>query len=99
MTTADAFAKAGMMFGIVNFCALLGAPVFGIITDRINHITALVITLGIGVIGYGGTYFVSDPFGATMIVCAVFIGLAEVGCIITSGVLINDRSPEEVRDR
>lgn len=97
MTTADAFAKAGMMFGIVNFCALLGAPVFGIMTDRINHVTALTITLGIGVIGYGGTYFVTDPFGATMIACAVFIGLAEVGCIITSGVLINDRSPEEVR--
>ena len=77
--------------------ALFGAPVFGIMTDRMSRTKALSITLLIAFIGYGGTYFVSNPFGTLMIALAVIIGLSEVGCIITSGVLIAQQTPERIR--
>ena len=66
-------------------------------TDRMNRITALMITLVIAFIGYGGTIFVSNPFGTLMIVFMIFVGLSEVGCVITSGVLIAEQTPEKIR--
>ncbi len=97
MTTAEAVGKGGAVVAISYAASLFSAPVFGIMTDRLNRITALAITLLIGAIGYGGTYFVTDPFSARSIACLVLIGMAEVGCIITSGVLIAEQAPERLR--
>jgi MFS family permease len=97
LSRAEALAKAGILVGIAQGTALLAAPVFGILSDRIDRVKALAIALTVSGIGYGSTYFVSDPFGGFMIVCAILIGLGEVGCIITSGVLISQQSPERNR--
>jgi MFS family permease len=97
MTSAEAVAKGGGVLAISYMASLLSAPIFGIMSDRINRVTALAITLFIGAIGYGGTYFLSDPFSAATIVCLIFIGMAEVGCIITSGVLIAEQAPDRLR--
>lgn len=97
MTAADALARAGMIIGISYTAALVGAPLFGILTDRVNRATALGITLLVAFAGYGGTYFVTDPFGGLMIALMVLVGLSEVGCIITSGVLIAQQAPIRIR--
>ena len=94
---AEALAKAGALVGMAQGMALLGAPVFGILADKLNRVTALAIALTVSGIGYGSTFFVQDPFSGLMIFCAIFIGLGEVGCIITSGVLIAQQSPEHNR--
>jgi MFS family permease len=97
ITAADALSKAGMVIGISYMAAFLGAPIFGILTDRISRTAALMITLVIASVGYGGTYFVTDPFGGVMIALMILVGLSEVGCIITSGVLIAQQSPAPIR--
>jgi MFS family permease len=97
MTAADALAKAGMIIGISYMAAFVGAPIFGILTDRMSRTAALMITLAIAFIGYGGTFFVVDPFGGVMIGFMILVGLSEVGCIITSGVLIAQQSPKAIR--
>ena len=94
---ATALAKAGMLVGMAQGMALLGAPVFGILADKLNRVKALAIALGISGIGYGSTFWVQDPFGGLMMFSAMMIGLGEVGCIITSGVLIAQQSPEKHR--
>lgn len=97
ISRADAMARAGIVIAIAQSSALLSAPLFGILTDKINRVTALNLTLLLAFLGYGGTWFVGDPFGAGMIVCAVLIGMSEVGCIVTSSVLIAQQSPERIR--
>ena len=97
MTAADALSRAGMIIGISYMAAFAGAPLFGILTDKVKRTTALMITLLIAFVGYGGTIFVSDPFGGVMILFIIFVGLSEVGCIITSGVLIAQQTPERIR--
>lgn len=97
ISRADAMARAGMVIAIAQSSALLSAPLFGLLTDRINRVSALNLTLLLAFLGYGGTWFIHDPFGAGMIVCAVLIGMSEVGCIITSSVLIAQQSPERMR--
>ena len=97
ISRADAMARAGMVIAIAQSSALLSAPLFGLLTDRINRVTALNLTLLLAFLGYGGTWFIEDPFSGGMIVCAVLIGMSEVGCIITSSVLIAQQSPERIR--
>ena len=97
LSRAEAMASAGMFIAIAQSSALLSAPLFGLLTDRINRVTALNLTLLLAFLGYGGTWFVEDPFAAGMIVCAVLIGMSEVGCIITSSVLIAQQTPERIR--
>lgn len=97
MSRAEAMVKAGGIIAITQSVALFSAPIFGVLCDRINRVSALNLTLLLAVIGYGGTIFIDNPFGAGMIVCAIFIGMSEVGCIITSSVLIAQQSPLKMR--
>ncbi|QYJ78834.1 MFS transporter [Shewanella acanthi] len=97
MTAADALKKAGIIVAIAQSVALFGAPLFGILTDKLNRVTALLIALFITFVGYCSTYLVSDPFGGGMLVVVVIIGLSEIGAIITSGVLISQQTPAEKR--
>ncbi|AQQ67919.1 MFS transporter [Microbulbifer agarilyticus] len=97
MSRAEALARAGMIVGIAQGCALLTAPVFGILADKISRIRALIIALLISAIGYGSTIFITDPFTTGMIICAALIGLGEIGCIITSGVLVAQQAPQSHR--
>lgn len=97
MNRADAMAKAGMIIAITQTAALVSAPLFGFLTDRINRVSALNLTLLLAFLGYGGTWFVENPFGAGMILCGVLIGMSEVGCIVTSSVLIAQQTPQRIR--
>ena len=97
MNRADAMAKAGMIIAITQTAALVSAPLFGFLTDRINRVSALNLTLLLAFLGYGGTWFVANPFGAGMILCGVLIGMSEVGCIVTSSVLIAQQTPQRIR--
>ena len=97
MSRADAMARTGLILGVVNLAALLAAPLFGILADRINYVSALMIALGFAAIGYGGTWFIEDPFGGAMLLCAAIIGIGEVACIVTSAALIAQEAPEKAR--
>jgi len=97
MSGAEALAKGGGVVAISYAASLLSAPIFGIMSDRMNRVTALAITLAISAGGYGATFFLTDPFSVGTIICLIFIGMAEVGCIITSGVLIAEQAPDRLR--
>ena len=97
MSPADALAKGGGVVAISYAASLFSAPIFGIMADRINRISALAVTLAISAIGYSSTYFIEDPFSVASIISLVLIGMAEVGCIITSGVLIAQEAPDRLR--
>ena len=97
MTSAEAISKGGAVLTISYIASLLSAPLFGILTDRVTRITALAISLLIGAVGYGSTFFLTDPFSGAAMVSLVLIGMAEVGCIITSGVLIAEHASERLR--
>lgn len=97
LSRAEALVKAGMVVGVAQTFALFGAPLFGILADKIDRVKALAIAALISAIGYSSTFFITDPLSTEMFICAIFIGLGEIGCIITSGVLIAQQSPEKIR--
>lgn len=97
LSAADALARAGIVIGISQMAALVFAPFFGTMADRINRVTAVIIAVIISGVGYGSTFFVSDPTSGLIYLSAVLIGMGEISGVIGSGVLIAQQAPTEIR--
>ena len=97
MSTADALARAGMVIGISQTMALIFAPIFGLIADRMNRANAVILAVALASIGYGSTIFVSDPTSGLIFLVAALIGIGEISGMIASGVLIAQQAPRDIR--
>jgi MFS family permease len=97
MTAAEALKKAGLLFALIQICALLWAPVMGFITDRLERITAVAVGLAIAGAGYIGMSQVPDPFGPLMYPAALLLGMGETGVIVSVGALLGQESDSPYR--
>lgn len=97
LSEVDANRQAQIGFVIVQSAALFGAPIFGILSDRVSRVKAVAIAVGISAIGYSSLFFIQDPLGGWMKFALVFVGLGEVGGVICSQVLIAQQAPKEIR--
>ncbi len=97
MSSADAVARAGLVVAIAQTAALFGAPVFGRISDRIGRQDAVILALGLSGAAYSSALLVDDPLGAGMVPVAIAIGLGEVAGITSSGPLLAQQAPKDVR--
>lgn len=97
MSAAEALKKAGLLFALIQICALIWAPVMGFITDRIDRITAVAIGLAIAGAGYIGMSQVPDPFGPFMYPAALLLGMGETGVIVSVGALLGQESDSPYR--
>lgn len=97
LSRTDALAKAGLIIAVAQTCALFAAPVFGVMADKLRRADTVIIACAVSAVGYTSTIFVDDPFGAGMYLCAVLIGIGEVGGIIASLVLIGQQAPPAIR--
>ena len=97
MSAADALSKAGMIIGISQTMALITAPIFGMLSDRMNRANAVILAVTLASIGYGSTIFVSDPTSPAIFIVAALIGIGEICGVIASGVLIAQQAPRDIR--
>ncbi len=97
LDTAESLKKAGMLFGVVQGSALLWSYVMGLISDRLNRLTALALGLCIAGIGYGGMGFMDDPFARLAVPVAIALGIGEISVLIAAGVLIGQDAPIKIR--
>lgn len=97
LTTTEALAKAGIVIGVAQTCALLTAPLIGKLTDTLSRVDALLVCTAVSCVGYSSTLLVTDPLGGGMYVAAVLIGIGEVGGVIASTVLIGQQAAPAVR--
>jgi MFS family permease len=97
LTTAEALSTAGIIIGISQTMALISAPIFGILSDRMNRANAVILAVALASIGYGSTIFVTDPTGPSIFVVAALIGIGEICGVIASGVLIAQQAPRDIR--
>jgi MFS family permease len=89
MTGAEALAKATIIFVVIQTAALIAAPIIGIINDRINRVTALVLGMSLASFGYLVFGFSQNPFDDIWgIVAAVFLGIGQMSAILAGTTLI-----------
>ena len=97
LSAAEAVARGGTVLAASYAASLLSAPLFGWLADRVDRVSALAVALLISAVGYSGAWLLENPFSPASVICLIVIGMAEVGCIITSGVLIAERAPGRIR--
>ncbi|ARN73202.1 MFS transporter [Oceanicoccus sagamiensis] len=97
LSAGDALKQAGIFFLVVQFTALLWAPVSGLVIDRLNRVVAMAISLLLAAIGYGSMGFIVDPLGVWMYPAAVLLGIGQMSVMSASQTLIGQEAPERIR--
>lgn len=97
LSSADAQAKAGTFYIIVQAFALPGAPLAGFVLDRIDRVKGLTIAMLIAAIGYFSLWVVDDPIGNQMYFAAALVGLGEIFANLSATSLIGKEAPERGR--
>lgn len=97
LSTAESLSRAGMIIGISQTFALITAPIFGMLVDRMNRANATIMAVALASIGYGATFLVKDPMSPGIFLVAALIGVGEISGVIASGVLIAQHATTEIR--
>jgi len=97
MTSAEAQGAALTFYAFVQAISLPAAPVAGWLLDRIDRLKGLAIAMTIAFIGYGSLYFLENPLGGGMYICAALIGVAEMFANLSATSLIGKEAPERGR--
>jgi NAD(P)-dependent dehydrogenase (short-subunit alcohol dehydrogenase family)/drug/metabolite transporter (DMT)-like permease len=97
LSEVEANKQAQLGFVIVQSAALLAAPIVGILSDRLNRVTAVMLAVGISAIGYSSLSLVDNPLSGTMKIALFVVGFGEVAGVIASQVLIAQFAPKEIR--
>jgi MFS family permease len=97
-SAADATAKQAALFGIVQGCALLWAPFFGWLADRIDRVTLVILATLLSIAGYGWMGFTPDPVASGAAYgAAAMLGIGQASGILASQVLIGQEAPGPIR--
>jgi MFS family permease len=97
-TAAEATSKQGALFGIVQGCAMLWAPFFGWLADKINRVTLVILATVLSIAGYGWMGFTPDPAAsAAAFGAAAMLGIGQASGILASQVLIGQEAPGPIR--
>ncbi len=98
LTTAEAQAQAGMFVGICSISAVIWAPLFGYIADRIDRLTLTLLAFALATIGYGLLGMTSDVLSmASVFPALVFVGIGQSSTALSITVLLGQESPANIR--
>ena len=96
-TAAEATARAGMIGGTAQIAAVIWAPIFGTIGDKIDRLTLLVVAFLIATIGYGWVATTDDILSPAAIPALLCLGMGLSSGQLASTVLLAQESPAHVR--
>jgi MFS family permease len=97
LSPAEALAKGTVTFVVSQTVALFWAPVIGLILDRVNRVTGIIIAMGLASVGYLGTALLTTPIGGSALLIFSVLGIGQVSALITSQALIGQEAPAAER--
>ena len=97
LTLEDAVKQAGLYAAIIQGSVLCWAPVWGLILDRVDRLTAVCIAMLIAACGYTLVGLSSSPVGLAFIPAALLLGCGEIGAILSGQALVGQEAPEAIR--
>lgn len=99
LSAVQAAAAGGLVIGISQGVATLFAPVLGILSDKLNRVTVMIIAFGIAAIGYGWIAITDDflTLGLLNIPALTLLGMGLSGAILASTLLLGQEADPELR--
>jgi MFS family permease len=97
LNPAQAMARFGPVFAVVQASVIIWSPIAGFIIDRIDRVMGLAAAMGIAALAYWSTYFVDDPLGPRMLIVAAFLGIGESSTLVAGQALVGQEARAEIR--
>ncbi|MDX2221712.1 MAG: MFS transporter [Rhodospirillaceae bacterium] len=99
LTTIEATALAGMLLSAMHVATLISQPVFGVLADRMNRVTLLILALVFSAAAFASTAAV-DEFSmraVPLFVAVLLIGVAEGALTVAAQSIFGQEAPEHLR--
>jgi MFS family permease len=93
----DGYRRGGMIFGAIQFSALIWALIMGFILDKVDRTTGVIVAFALSAVGYTAFGLVGDPFSNSILLPAVILGMGESSTIIAGNALIGQSAPVAIR--
>lgn len=98
LTPAEAQGRAGLFVGVSSLTAVVWAPLFGILSDRMNRMGAMVMAFACGALGYAWTGLLDDVTSLVATIPAlILIGIGQSSTALAVTVLLGQEAPEAFR--
>jgi MFS family permease len=100
MSTGQAMARAGFLFGaVIQFSAMCWAFFMGLICDKVNRVTGVIIAFSIAATGYLFMGTIGDPYaaGSLIVFACIITGMGETSTVVASGALLGQEAPAQYR--
>jgi MFS family permease len=93
----EAIRQAALFLVVIQGSSLLWAPVWGIVLDKLDRLTAVAVALIVAAVAYIWVGFSPSPIVAAFIPAAVLLGIGEFSAIMSGAALIGQAAPEDIR--
>jgi MFS family permease len=97
LSAPQAAALAGMVIGITQGAALLWSPLFGVIGDRVNRVTLLIVAFLLATVGYGWVSMLDQPTLPQAIPALALLGVGLSSTVLASSLLLSQEAPAHLR--
>jgi len=103
MDYATASGKGALIFAMAGTSSLLWLPILGIVTDKVNRVTSVVICMTLAAAGYGSMYFVDEttmftdsgfPLSTSALLLFLFLGVGQISAFLGATILISQEAPK-----
>lgn len=97
MDAADALAEGRKVFATASMAAVLWLFVIGVVLDRVNRVTGVIICMTIACLGYLGTMLIGNPLSRAAIPLVVLLGVGQISAFAGAQTLISKEAAQENR--
>jgi MFS family permease len=97
LSLEEAIAKAAMFVAIMHGSSLVWAPIWGMVLDRLDRLTAVAIAMAIAAVGYIWVGTSPDPIATAFIPAAILLGVGEFSAMMSGAALIGQEAPVNIR--
>jgi len=97
LSLEESIAKAASFIIIVQGASLVWAPIWGIVLDRVDRLTAVAMGMALAAVGYTWVGLSPSPIVSAFIPAAILLGVGEFSAIMSGAALIGQEAPANIR--
>ncbi|CAK4085738.1 unnamed protein product [Aphanomyces euteiches] len=94
----EAYIKASILSGIAQTAALVVAPLFGWLGDRLYRPIVVFLATVLGFVSYGWMFFCTNPTDKILFVVVILVGIGEMAIVVSSLSVVTSKAiPSHLR--
>lgn len=97
LTRPQAMAKAGSILFVAQLAGMTWGPVFGVLMDRLDRVTALALAMALAALGYAVLGLQHDPISSSIFPLIILLGIGELSAILAGQSLLGQQAPRDFR--